>query len=65
MGARVLERVDHQACGCLEHLGQQALVDLTLALVDEGQQRLEHGRADAFERVGCVRRVAHARFEEV
>eukprot|EP00964_Phaeocystis_antarctica_P003746 scaffold2018_cov56-Phaeocystis_antarctica.AAC.2 len=50
VSARVLERVDHQARGCLEHLGQQALVDLTLALVDKGQQRLEHRRADALER---------------
>eukprot|EP00964_Phaeocystis_antarctica_P026058 scaffold14653_cov66-Phaeocystis_antarctica.AAC.8 len=50
VGARFLQRVDHQARGRLEHLGQQALVDLTLALVDKGQQRLEHGRADALER---------------
>eukprot|EP00964_Phaeocystis_antarctica_P112613 scaffold76744_cov67-Phaeocystis_antarctica.AAC.17 len=28
-------------------------------------QRLERLRADAFERVGCIRRVAHARLEEV
>eukprot|EP00964_Phaeocystis_antarctica_P011545 scaffold6389_cov75-Phaeocystis_antarctica.AAC.8 len=65
VGARVLERVDHQARGCLEHLGQQALVDLTFALVDEGQQRLERLRADALERVSGIRRVAHARLEEV
>eukprot|EP00964_Phaeocystis_antarctica_P003744 scaffold2017_cov71-Phaeocystis_antarctica.AAC.5 len=65
VGTRVLERVDHQARGRLEHLGQQALVDLTFALVDEGQQRLEHRRADALERVGRVRRVAHARFKQV
>eukprot|EP00964_Phaeocystis_antarctica_P112156 scaffold76363_cov65-Phaeocystis_antarctica.AAC.2 len=64
-GARLLERVDHQARGCLEHLGQQALVDLAFALVDEGQQRLERLRADALERVGCIRRIAHARLEEV
>eukprot|EP00964_Phaeocystis_antarctica_P111510 scaffold75862_cov71-Phaeocystis_antarctica.AAC.1 len=36
VSARVLECVDHQARGRLEHLGQQALVDLTFALVDEG-----------------------------
>eukprot|EP00964_Phaeocystis_antarctica_P065995 scaffold39856_cov64-Phaeocystis_antarctica.AAC.8 len=64
MGARLLERVDHEARGCLEHLGQQALVDLTFALVDVGQQRLERLRADALKRVGCLRRVAHARLEE-
>eukprot|EP00964_Phaeocystis_antarctica_P048957 scaffold28351_cov52-Phaeocystis_antarctica.AAC.3 len=44
VGARLLERVDHQARGRLEHLGQQALLDLTFALVDEGQQRLERLR---------------------
>eukprot|EP00964_Phaeocystis_antarctica_P143567 scaffold109136_cov69-Phaeocystis_antarctica.AAC.1 len=60
MGACLLERIDHQACGRLEHLGQQALVDLTLALVDKGQQRPQHSRTDALERVGGVRRVAHA-----
>ena len=65
MGARVLERVDHQARGRLEHLRQLALVDLTFALVDEGQQRLERRRADALEGVGGIRRVAHARLEEV
>eukprot|EP00964_Phaeocystis_antarctica_P052714 scaffold30885_cov69-Phaeocystis_antarctica.AAC.1 len=65
MSARLLERVDHEARGCLEHLGQQALVDLTFALVDEGQQRLQCLRGDALERVGGVGRVAHARLEEV
>eukprot|EP00964_Phaeocystis_antarctica_P147366 scaffold113915_cov71-Phaeocystis_antarctica.AAC.1 len=50
VGARVLKRVDNQARRCLEDLGQQALVDLTFALVDEGQQRLERPRADALER---------------
>eukprot|EP00964_Phaeocystis_antarctica_P126361 scaffold90061_cov66-Phaeocystis_antarctica.AAC.27 len=50
LGARLLKRVDHQARGCLEDLGQQALVDLTFALVDEGQQHLECLRADALER---------------
>ena len=42
-----------------------ALVDMTFALVDEGQQHLERLGADALERVGGVRRVAHARLEEV
>ena len=48
-----------------QHLGQLALVDLALALVDEGQQQLERLGADALERVGGVRRVAHARLEQV
>eukprot|EP00964_Phaeocystis_antarctica_P121216 scaffold84902_cov63-Phaeocystis_antarctica.AAC.2 len=65
VGARLLERVDHEARSRLEHPGQQALVDLTFALLDEGQQRLERLRADALERVGCIGRVAHARLEEV
>eukprot|EP00964_Phaeocystis_antarctica_P075222 scaffold46379_cov72-Phaeocystis_antarctica.AAC.1 len=57
--ARLLERVDHEARGRLEHLGQQALVDLTFALVDKGQQRLERRRAGALERVDCIRCIAH------
>eukprot|EP00964_Phaeocystis_antarctica_P048667 scaffold28188_cov66-Phaeocystis_antarctica.AAC.5 len=54
VGARVLEGVDHEARGRLEHLGQQALVDLARALVDKGQQRLERGRVDALERMGGI-----------
>eukprot|EP00964_Phaeocystis_antarctica_P047868 scaffold27703_cov75-Phaeocystis_antarctica.AAC.8 len=65
IGACVLERVDHEARGRLEHLGQQALFDLTFALIEKGQQRLQRRRADALERVGGVRRVAHARLEEI
>eukprot|EP00964_Phaeocystis_antarctica_P121123 scaffold84829_cov66-Phaeocystis_antarctica.AAC.1 len=63
--ARLLESVDHQARGRLKHLGQQALVDLTCALVDEGQQCLHCRWADALERESCIRRIAHARLEEL
>eukprot|EP00964_Phaeocystis_antarctica_P048532 scaffold28101_cov67-Phaeocystis_antarctica.AAC.1 len=63
-GARRLEWVDHQPCRRVEHLGQLALLDLAGALVQESQHRLEHGRADALERVRGIRSVAHARVKE-
>eukprot|EP00964_Phaeocystis_antarctica_P065255 scaffold39339_cov62-Phaeocystis_antarctica.AAC.4 len=63
-GARRLERVDHQPRRRVEHLGQQARLHLARALVDEGQQRLEHWRAEPLDRVGGARCVAHARVEE-
>eukprot|EP00964_Phaeocystis_antarctica_P011113 scaffold6114_cov60-Phaeocystis_antarctica.AAC.6 len=59
-----LERLDHQPCRCVQHLGQLALLDLAGALVHEGQQRPEHGRTHALERVRVVRSVAHARVEQ-
>eukprot|EP00964_Phaeocystis_antarctica_P064790 scaffold39017_cov60-Phaeocystis_antarctica.AAC.3 len=64
IGARRLERVDDQPRRRVEHLGQQARLDLAGALVDKGQQRLEHRRAEPLDRVGGARGVAHARVEE-
>eukprot|EP00964_Phaeocystis_antarctica_P013006 scaffold7125_cov54-Phaeocystis_antarctica.AAC.6 len=63
-GARRLERVDHQPRRRVEHLGQQASLDLARALVDESQHRLKHRRAEPLNRVGGARCVAHARIEE-
>eukprot|EP00964_Phaeocystis_antarctica_P111670 scaffold75982_cov65-Phaeocystis_antarctica.AAC.15 len=62
--ARGLERLDHQPCRCVQHLGQLALLDLAGALVHEGQQRLEHRCAHALERVRVARGIAHARVEQ-